>query len=675
MWHEIDSLKIEIRKFDAHKMELGTKATPLMDSTKANLLYEIIIGFYGPNADSAIFYAKQCKDLSEKIGYKKGVGNAYNGLGLAYAVNERNLPLALECYQKALKIRTEINDEEGLAWTYNNLGLLYSGQGDYQEAINNHTKSLLHRAETGNKAEISETYRKRGRVYQIMGDYPEALKNYLNGLKFANESGFIYGIEGSYRDIAGVYEKEGNNYEALKNYIESSKLIEKIEKNNGIANTYSIAGKISFLQGDTIDALEKYKEALKICDSVAQGYALVQINADLGNIYFYQNNYDEALKHFYAALKMSEQQKDKFNITNLLNQIGEVYLRQSNYPKALSYIQKALRIALETRQKDAEKDAYKNLSEIYINLKDFKTAYRYNTLYHKIKDTLQNAENASKLKEMGMQFDFDKESALQKVEQDKKNVITQLEIQKQKNIQFRILAGVIVLIVVLFYLINRYRKKQSQRVLEMSQRISRDLHDEIGSSLSSVQIMSSFASESLHGTSPDAKQWMNRISDNTKDSIEKIRDIVWTLNSSSDISGNIIIKMNQFNSHTLEPKEIACNFIADENINEALTDFVCKRNVYLIFKEAVNNIAKYSEATEVNITIKLENKKLVLTIEDNGKGFDMANATTGNGLNNMQKRAIQIKAILEIKSSKNQGTVISLKMPIPHLRYGLFKKA
>ena len=105
------------------------------------------------------------------------------------------------------------------------------------------------------------------------------------------------------------------------------------------------------------------------------------------------------------------------------------------------------------------------------------------------------------------------------------------------------------------------------------------------------------------------------------------------------------------------------------------SDLVLKRNVYLIFKEAVNNIAKYSEATVVDIILKIENNKLLLTISDNGKGFDTSNNTKGNGLNNMRKRAEQINAILEIKSSINKGTIISLKMELPHLRYRFLKKA
>jgi len=218
-----------------------------------------------------------------------------------------------------------------------------------------------------------------------------------------------------------------------------------------------------------------------------------------------------------------------------------------------------------------------------------------------------------------------------------------------------------------------------QRLLAVERirsQISRDLHDEIGASLSSVQIMSAFAEETLQGTSPDTRRWVNRIGSNTKEMMEKIRDIVWTLNSANEISGNIIIRMNQYISHTLEPKDITCNFIADEKVNEALTDFVLKRNVYLIFKEAVNNAAKYADCNEVNISIKTENRNLLLNISDNGKGFNPAMVNSehgGNGLVNMRLRATQINATLDIKSSPGTGTSVLLVLPLPHLRYRFWK--
>ena len=130
----IESLQKELRKFDAHKRELGSNATALTDTAKANILYEIIREYWHVNSDSGIYYSQLCLSLSEKIVYKKGIGNAYNGFGLTY-MGKKNFPLAMEYYQKAVKIRTEIGDKEGLGWTYNNLGMMGGDKGDPKVGI------------------------------------------------------------------------------------------------------------------------------------------------------------------------------------------------------------------------------------------------------------------------------------------------------------------------------------------------------------------------------------------------------------------------------------------------------------------------------------------------------------------------------------------------------------
>ena len=226
------------------------------------------------------------------------------------------------------------------------------------------------------------------------------------------------------------------------------------------------------------------------------------------------------------------------------------------------------------------------------------------------------------------------------------------------------------------YFLYRLRVQRLLAVQRVRSEISRDLHDEIGATLSSVQIMSTFAEQSLDSSAPDAKRWVNRIGDNTKEMMEKIRDIVWTLNPSKEISGNIITRMKQFASQTLEAKDIAFTFKTDEKVNEAVSDFIRKRNVYLIFKEAVNNAAKYSQCREVKISLSISEGKLMMLIADNGKGFDSEKTFSGNGLKNMKQRAQQMGAKLTVNSAEaclpdgqGKGTTVSLLLPIPRSWY------
>ncbi len=670
----VDSLLNELKKFDAHKKEMGTKFTPLMDTIRANVMYQLVVQFWYSKSDTGLIIANELMTLAGNIGYKKGLGNAYNGLGLVY-MGKRNYHLAMENYQKAIDIRTAIGDKDGLAWTYNDLGMMGGDKANPVEGIKYHKLALKIREEIGDKGGVIICYGKIGHLNNGLGNYAEALKNYYAALKIAEEINSKEEIAGAYDDIGQIYYFQNNYSEALKYYQKSLKIGEELKVVYILAGNHLNIGNVYFKQkkydeatSNLLTAIQLYKSYFNV-GGMATGYR------SLGYINLEKGNYTEALRYCLLAMDWLEKLGAKLGIATVNIEIASVYEKQGKFQEATIYSSKGLEVAKEFEAKDIMKDAYFRLSDINYEMNNYKAAYDYNILYQQMKDSIFNDESASKMKGLEMQYDFDKDAAIQKAEQDKKDVQTQLEIQKQKNIKFRILGGALLLIAFVVGLIFRNRNKQRIKVLEMRQGISRDLHDEIGASLSSVRLMSSFAAESLNGSSPDAKQWMNRIGENTTESMEKIRDIVWTLNSSTDISGNIITRMNQFISHSLEPKDIVCNFISDEEVNDVLSDFVRKRNVYLIFKEAVNNAAKYSEATEVNIKFKVENKKLLLTISDNGKGFDTTIISKGNGLNNMLYRAKQINAILEIKSSKEEGTFISLKMPVTPLRYKLLKKA
>src|ERR1035438_716292 len=110
----IDSLQNELKKFESMKKSLGSKVTPLMDSIKANLQYEIHNSYKINNNDSALAYSQKCLELSEKIGYKQGIAKGYFGIG-EIECNQGSYQLAMDNGQNALKLYKEIGDKQGIA--------------------------------------------------------------------------------------------------------------------------------------------------------------------------------------------------------------------------------------------------------------------------------------------------------------------------------------------------------------------------------------------------------------------------------------------------------------------------------------------------------------------------------------------------------------------------------
>jgi len=141
-----------------------------------------------------------------------------------------------------------------------------------------------------------------------------------------------------------------------------------------------------------------------------------------------------------------------------------------------------------------------------------------------------------------------------------------------------------------------------------------------------------------------------------------VNDIVWNINTKNDSFENIISRMREHAYGLFEAKGYMLHFTFDENLKRAKLTMEKRRDFYLIYKEALNNTAKYADGKNVWISLSLHQKTINLTIKDDGKGFDKASIKkSGNGLNNMQHRAKALKGEIIINSSPGQGTEIYLK--------------
>jgi signal transduction histidine kinase len=145
--------------------------------------------------------------------------------------------------------------------------------------------------------------------------------------------------------------------------------------------------------------------------------------------------------------------------------------------------------------------------------------------------------------------------------------------------------------------------------------------------------------------------------------MELMSDIVWSINPKNDRMDMIFIRMRQYASEILEAAQINFSLDMDDQCSQLALTIEKRKNLYLIFKEAINNLAKYSRASEVTIRLQLVNRILQLTITDNGVGFDPEEKYAGNGLKNMKSRAKEIHGELSIHSRSGGPTKIVLRIP------------
>lgn len=205
--------------------------------------------------------------------------------------------------------------------------------------------------------------------------------------------------------------------------------------------------------------------------------------------------------------------------------------------------------------------------------------------------------------------------------------------------------------------INSIKREEDLEKALIRSRIASDLHDEIGSNLSSISVSSQIIKKSAQLNS-DEKNMLEEIILTARESADSIRDIIWFINPDHDNQEDLILKMRDTAAKMLNG--IDYSFIMDKAGKINIKDLKIRKNLFLIYKEILNNIVKHSKATKVIISLEEKSNYIYLSIMDDGIGFDETEVVLGDGIKNLKQRAKAINGLLEIKSKPSFDTTITL---------------
>ena len=530
--------------------------------------------------------------------------------------------------------------------------------GDYPEAKKYADEALTLAENINFKKGMAESYFQIGRIYQSFSEYPKALEYYQKSSDIYELIGNKYGVAVDLQGIGRVYFFLSDYSKALEYEQKALAMNQQLENKEDMATNLNCIG-IIYQESvhDYVRALEYYQKSLIINEQLGNKSFVADNLGNIGNVYRDLSDYPKALEYMQKAQKIAEELENKFLIALWKLNIGEVYLRSGELTAALNYVSTALSILLELGEKEGIREAYQQLAMIDSAMNNFKGAYEYHKRYMQINDSMFNMENGKKITQMTMQADFDKTQALDKADHEKLIAVANVEIKKQKALKYTSIGGLLIVLILSYLGYKTYRSRQLIRLQDIRNKISADLHDDIGSTLNSISVFSEVAKQKSSGVVHE----LDQIGLASRKIIDGMSDIVWTINPENDSFENIIDRMRSLSYNILRAKNIEFTFRADEKLNEQKLSLEDRRNFYLIFKEILNNMVKYSEATRASIILNTENNFIVLSINDNGKGFDTSVASNGNGLNNIRRRAKEMKADLTIESSLGNGTRTELK--------------
>lgn len=404
----------------------------------------------------------RCLIVDNKIGWAKGIAYSNNNIGIIYK-KQGNYPEALKNHLSALEIRKDIGDKKGIADSYYNIGRVYESQYNYPEALKNHFSSLKIRKEINDRQGIANSYSSIGFIYFRQGNYPDAMHNHFASLKIKEGIEDKKGIADSYYDIGNIYFFQDNYPDALRNNLLSLKIRTEIKDRRGIASSNNSIAIIHTRQGNYPEALKNYFTALKIYEEINDIKGIANAYNNIGAIYLNQDNYPAALQNYNASLKLRKTIGDKNGIGSSFFNLGAVKIKLNKLVEAQNYLDKALQIAKETGSKVSIRESYNGLAELDSFRGNWKAAYMHHKLYIVYRDSIDNEETKKKITESAMTYKFEKQELEAKAIQDKKDSISEANKKKQQMILTLVSCVLILVFVFAGFIVRSLRITRKQK--------------------------------------------------------------------------------------------------------------------------------------------------------------------------------------------------------------------
>ena len=548
------------------------------------------------------------------------------------------------------------------------------------DSANAHFKKALQFDVRANKSSV---YSSMGILYKRQGKYEEALTIYFKGLKEDEVNGNDYG---RYIKLANI----GNLYMELKDYknsiVYSKKALElaKSTKNESMLSSMgtllnNIGGNYSFLnEYDT--AIHYLHESLNVNIQNNNKRELARTYTTLGSVYSSINQDRKSLEYLKMALKFREELGDKIELVETKIALGFTYGKTNQINKSNYYFDEALTLAMEIENIDLISQTYSAISDYYSLVNKHEQALLNYRLFIKFKDSILKINNFKNIQELQTKYETkkkDNEIASQRLQlQEQEN-----DILKKKN-QYNLAlggGGFLLLGSLGLWLFYRQRQKiknneivalqSQQEVVKLEalidgeekerNRLAQDLHDGINGDLAVIKYkISSIEPDKF---SKKEKIFYDDAISMLDNAVEQVRRISHNLAPPSLHNFDLIEAIQQFCSKQNASNSLNISF--QYFGNRLVLKKEIETAIYRIIQELLNNIMKHANATEALVQLNNHGNKLIITVEDNGEGFDTNSPKNGIGLQNIKSRVNFLKANLDINSSK-KGTTFCIEIDL-----------
>jgi two-component system, NarL family, sensor histidine kinase UhpB len=633
------------------------------DTNEIRALDHLSTEFMRKDMEKAKYYAYQQLALCKALGTTFGLSEGYAGLVLMHQGLGRLDSAQYYLNELEMLVKKFPSDKKALLSYFNTAGLFYKNQGKSREALPYLLEALRFIDQNKNKTGYAGQHLNIGNTYYNLGDFKNATDYHLRALTLFEEVKNKRGQSFCLANLGNVFFELEQYPIAEKYLLQSEKMKESLGDRRGVLTSWMSLGSVYQQTNKHELSMLYFNKALTRARELKLTMEEYRALFNIGSLLKTMKKHDESRKHFIESMRLARQGGDSVLVARIKSYLVALQNdMQKDKNQELTLLQN-IEISSGKGALTTTAEGFFQLAEWYASRRQFEKAFVNLKKAQQLTDSLKGDAVVMQLKKLEEEYKNEKrekEITLLKKDQE----LQTLALSRQRVITISVAIALISVIVIGMLLVNRYRvmnrTKQLLEIERVRNNIARDLHDDIGSALSSINILSQVA---LHEKKENAQNYFQRIGEQSSRIMEDMSDMVWSINPRNDPMSEIIIRMREFASEILEPKNIEYHFF--EKVGEGLTlNTDQRKNLFLIFKEAVNNAAKYSNARQIEISLHEEAHTLSMLIKDNGRGFDERVIKTGNGLRNLRERAREMNGTVTLKSKAGQGTEVELVLPL-----------
>ena len=637
------------------------------DTNQAKLLNSISFTYYSYAPDSGLLFGQKALSLAEKLNWKPGIAKAYNALGANYiALND--IGKAKTATLKALAVNEAIGNKKDAANNLGNMGILFTIENNYPEALTYLFRTLKIFEELDDKAGIATQYGTIGTLYEEQNMLDKALGYDTMALRLYRELDNRNAVAVLLGNIGNIYSELHNPNMALHFEQEALQMFEAMNNDDGIARNLSNIGLIYAAQKKYEAALSNYFRALAISEKLGDLYMMGTGNGNIATLYFAL--VQDTVSKIPTSAKIPAGTNARLALAVGYAKKAVPYLEQSNSIKALA-------------------EAYKLLSDAQFMAKDYKSAVENYRRYTAFSDSVFSIEKNKKIHNLEQQREIDlRESKIKILTQESKLKGLSADKEKLKN---KLLIGGIALVMItgLSGVMYFVRKQRSEKLIanekintllkdqelqsvsnmlevqeEERKRIAADLHDRLGSMLSTVKLHFNTVEQQIDTLREQNKDQYQKATTLLDEACDEVRKIAHNLVSGELVKFGLVSALNQLKDTIEETGKLSIKVFAF-GMEERLASNT-EISLYRIVQELLNNILKHAKASEMTIQLNKVENNLNIVVEDNGAGYDVnaALAKDGMGLRNMQTRVKKLNGTIEFDSMKGRGSTTIIDLPV-----------